>query len=60
VQARLAIEAGATLGWWRYVGDSGGVVGIDRFGASAPGETVLSELGFTVANIVAKAKALLS
>jgi len=60
VRARLAIEAGATLGWWRYVGDSGGVVGIDRFGASAPGETVLSELGFTVANIVAKAKALLS
>ena len=60
VWARLAIEAGATLGWWRFVGDRGGVVGIDRFGASAPGEKVLAELGFTVANVVAKAKALLS
>jgi transketolase len=60
VRARLAIEAGATLGWWRYVGDSGGVVGIDRFGASAPGEKVLAELGFTVENVVRKAKALLS
>ena len=60
VRARLAIEAGSTLGWWRYVGDRGGVVGIDRFGASAPGEKVLSELGFTVENVVAKAKALLS
>ncbi len=60
VRARLAIEAGATLGWWRFVGDRGGVVGIDRFGASAAGEKVLSELGFTVENVVAKAKALLS
>ncbi|HEV2064810.1 MAG TPA: transketolase [Thermoanaerobaculia bacterium] len=59
VRARLAIEAGATLGWWRFVGDRGGVVGIDRFGASAPGEKVLSELGFTVENVVAKAKVLL-
>ena len=60
VRARLAIEAGATLGWWRFVGDNGGVVGIDRFGASAPGEKVLAELGFTVENVVAKAKVLLS
>jgi transketolase len=60
VRARLAIEAGSTLGWWRFVGDRGGIIGIDRFGASAPGEKVLSELGFTVANVVAKAKALLS
>jgi transketolase len=60
VRARLAIEAGSTLGWWRFVGDHGGVIGIDRFGASAPGEKVLSELGFTVENVVRRAKALLS
>ena len=59
VRARLAIEAGATLGWWRWVGDGGGVVGLDRFGASAPGETVMRELGFSVENVVARATALL-
>ena len=59
VRARLAVEAGATLGWWRWVGDVGGVVGLDRFGASAPGETVMRELGFSVENVVARAKALL-
>ncbi|MGH9400299.1 MAG: transketolase [Thermoanaerobaculia bacterium] len=59
VRARLAIEAGATLGWWRFVGDRGDVIGIDRFGASAPGETVLRELGFSVENVVARSKALL-
>ncbi|MEJ2638045.1 MAG: transketolase, partial [Desulfosarcinaceae bacterium] len=59
VKARLAIEAGTTLGWERYVGDGGAVIGIDRFGASAPGGTVLEKYGFTVANVVAKAEALL-
>ena len=59
VKARLAIEAGATLGWKRWVGDAGDVVGLDRFGASAPGETVLRELGFSVENVVARARALL-
>jgi transketolase len=59
VRARLAVEAGATLGWWRWVGDAGGVVGLDRFGASAPGETVMRELGFSVENVVARAKGLL-
>ncbi len=39
VRARLAVEVGATQGWHRYVGDAGDVLGIDRFGASAPGET---------------------
>jgi transketolase len=59
VGARLSIEAGATLGWKRYVGDRGDSVGLDRFGASAPGEVVLSKFGFNVENVVAKAKALL-
>jgi transketolase len=60
VRARLAVEAGATQGWHRYVGDSGDVIGADRFGASAPGETVLREYGFTVENVYARAKALVS
>ena len=57
---KLAIEAGATLGWWKYLtGSKGDVIGLDRFGASAPGGTVLKELGFTADNVVTRAKALL-
>jgi transketolase len=59
VPARLAVEAGVSLGWCRWVGDRGGTVTIDRYGASAPGEVVLKNLGFSVENVVAKAKALL-
>jgi transketolase len=59
VLARLAVEAGITQGWHRYVGDGGDVIGIDRFGASAPGETVMREYGFNVDNVCARAKALL-
>jgi transketolase len=59
VPARLAIEAGVSLGWKRYVGDAGDSVSLDRFGASAPGETVLKELGFNVDNVVARARSLL-
>ena len=59
VPARLAVEAGASLGWKRYVGDRGDSIGLDRYGASAPGEIVLKELGFSVENVVARAKALL-
>ena len=55
---RLAIEAGATLGWWKYVGLDGDVIGIDRFGASAPGPKVLAEFGFTASNVAARAKKL--
>ena len=55
---KLAIEAGATLGWWKYVGQDGAVIGIDRFGASAPGPIVMQHLGFTGENVAAKAKAL--
>ena len=56
---KLAIEAGATLGWWKYVGRHGDVIGLDRFGASAPGATALEKLGFGTDNVVARAKALL-
>jgi transketolase len=55
---KLAIEAGATLCWWKYVGRDGDVIGIDRFGASAPGATALEKLGFGTDNVVARAKAL--
>jgi transketolase len=55
---KLAVEAGATLGWWKYVGLDGDVVGLDRFGASAPGKTVLTQLGFSAENVAARAKKL--
>jgi len=57
--ARLAVEPGASMSWWKWVGSGGDVLGIDRFGASAPGTKVLEELGFTVENIAARAGALL-
>ncbi len=55
---KLAVEAGATMGWWKYVGHNGGIIGVDRFGASAPGPLVLEKLGFSVANVVEQAKKL--
>ena len=55
---RLAVEAGSTQGWWKYVGLDGEVIGLDRFGASAPGPKVMAELGFSAANIAARAKKL--
>ncbi|HID33095.1 MAG TPA: transketolase [Anaerolineae bacterium] len=56
---KLAIEAGATLGWARYVGLNGDVIGIDRFGASAPGKLLFEKYGFIMENVVARALALL-
>lgn len=53
---RVSVEAGATVGWERYVGDAGRCIGIDRFGASAPGKVVSENLGLNVANLVAVAK----
>jgi transketolase len=58
IQARLAVEAGVTMGWDRWVGEKGAVIGINRFGASAPAETVYRELGLTVENIFARALSL--
>ena len=55
----LAIEAGATLGWYKWVGRTGDVIGLDHFGASAPGEVVLDKLGFNVDNVVHRAQQLL-
>lgn len=55
VTARIAIEAGHTMGWERYTGDRGTVIGINRFGASAPGNTNMEKFGFTAENIVQKA-----
>jgi len=59
VRLRVAVEAGATQGWHRYVGDQGDAIGVDRFGASAPGQVVMREYGFTVENIVERSLALL-
>ncbi|MDB9395363.1 transketolase [Microcystis aeruginosa] len=59
VKKRLAVEAGSTMGWHRYITDEGDVLGVDTFGASAPGGVILEKFGFTVDNVVAKAKALL-
>ncbi len=60
LRARLAVEAGATMGWHRWVGDGGDVIGLDRFGASAPAGVVLRELGFSVENVARRARALVS
>jgi transketolase len=59
VKKRLSVEAGTTFGWAAIVGSEGDSIGIDRFGASAPGGTCLKEFGFTVENVLAKAKAVL-
>jgi len=56
---KLAVEAGVTVGWWKYVGLDGDVIGVDRFGASAPGPRVMTELGFSAANVAARAKKLM-
>jgi transketolase len=55
---KLAVEAGATLGWYKYVGHNGAVIGLDRFGASAPGAIALEKLGISVSNVVEHAKKL--
>jgi len=59
ITARLAIEAGVRQGWDRYVGPAGDVICLDRFGASAPGDVVMKNLGFNVENVVTRARALL-
>ncbi|WP_029333303.1 transketolase [Exiguobacterium oxidotolerans] len=58
ITKRLAIEAGASLGWYKYVGTEGQVIGIDRFGASAPGDLLLKEYGMSVENILETVKQL--
>ncbi|MGV6971054.1 transketolase [Bacillus halotolerans] len=60
VRKRLAIEMGSSFGWGKYTGLEGDVLGIDKFGASAPGETIINEYGFSVANVVDRVKALIN
>ncbi len=60
VTARVSVEAGATTGWERWIGDSGVAIGIDRFGMSAPGAAVAAELGICVDNIVATTRKLVT
>ena len=55
---KISVEAGATMGWWKYIGRDGVAIGIDRFGASAPGPIALEKLGISVANVVEHAKKL--
>ena len=59
VRARLAVEAGVPQGWHKYVGSEGDVIGLERFGASAPYQIIFEKLGFTVDNVVARTKKLL-
>ncbi len=59
LRPRLAVEAGLPQGWHRYVGDGGDMLGVERFGASAPGNVVLEKFGFTVDNVMERALALL-
>ena len=59
VTKRVAVEAGVTDGWWKYVGTNGKVVGIDRFGESAPAGQLFKEFGFTVENVVKNVEAVL-
>ncbi len=58
VKARLAVEAASPFGWCRWVGDAGDVIGIDHFGASAPGQVVMEHYGFTVDNVTERARRL--
>jgi transketolase len=60
VKARLSIEAGVKLGWKQWVGDEGDSISIEHYGASAPGNTVLEKFGYTVDNVVARARALVA
>ena len=60
IQARVSIEAAAPFGWERYVGPGGAILGVNRFGASAPGSVVMREFGFTADHVVETAKAVLA
>ncbi len=60
ITRRVAVEAGIAMGWQRWVGDAGRILALDRFGASAPAETVFEQLGLTAGHVFATAKALLN
>jgi transketolase len=56
---RIAVEAGVTDGWWKYVGTDGKIIGLDRFGESAPAGLLFKEFGFTIDNVVGTVESLL-
>jgi len=58
IRARVSIEAASSFGWERYAGADGAIIGVDRFGASAPGPTLMHEFGFTAEHVVETAKAI--
>ena len=60
VKKRLAVEAGASFGWCRWTGDSGAVIGVDKFGSSAPAKENFRHYGFTIENVVDRAKEVIS
>jgi transketolase len=60
VRTRVSVEAGVTLGWERWLGDGGSAIGLDRYGASAPGEVNLEKLGFTAENVAGRVRSLLA
>jgi len=55
IKARVSMEAGSSFGWERYVGEDGAIIGIDRFGASAPAAVLYEKFGFTAENLPARA-----
>jgi len=55
VRKRVTVEAAATMGWHKYAGDEGIVIGLDRFGASAPGDEIMRNLGFTAEHVTSAA-----
>ena len=59
IGARLAVEMGIAQGWWKYVGSDGGVLSIEKYGASAPAKKIFEEYGFTVENVIARAREVL-
>jgi transketolase len=59
IAARVAVEAGSPLGWYKYVGMQGDIIGMTRFGASAPGKVLFEQFGFTPENVAARTLRLL-
>ena len=60
MELNFALEAGSTIGWSNYVGEKGAVIGLNRFGASAPGKIVYDKLGFNVNNVIEHAYKILN
>ena len=58
VKKRLAVEAASPMGWHKWIGDEGDMIGMETYGASAPAEVIFENFGFTVENVVARASAL--